>query len=410
MDLVGCRLGGTVGVALCLTASLACGAGEPAGPAEPSGAAPVVVRFDTAAPGSTESSDAVVVTGLDDRTMQRLESIAAESPEWSRIFPVYVGESPPSEHEERPTVLGTYLLEDRGVRFEPRFPFVRGQSYYASWLAWDPGEQVARATVHLAPPEGGAAARVMAVYPSAAELPENLLRFYVHFSMPMSREGAVERVRLIGPDGPLELPFVAPQVELWNPARDRLTLILDPGRTKRGVGPNTELGPVLTAGSEFRLEVDAQVLDGGGRPLVESYARSFRVVAADRRSPDPGSWELIPPAGLREPVTLSFPEALDRAMLLRAIRVESRVGRQIDGLVTVGPDERSWSFSPDAAWPCGDCRLVVDSALEDPSGNSIRRPFESRIGAEGGADGSVKRVEDDQAVVIEFTVGTAVRG
>ena len=36
--------------------------------------------------------------------------------------------------------------------------------------------------------------------------------------------------------------------ELWDPGMQRLTLLLDPGRIKRGVGPNLEAGLALERG------------------------------------------------------------------------------------------------------------------------------------------------------------------
>ena len=241
-----------------------------------------------------------------------------------------------------------------------------------------------------------------AVFPSASALPENLLRFYVHYSAPMSREGALDHVRLVGPDGPVAMPFAAPELSLWNGARDRLTLILDPGRTKRGVGPHLEHGRVLSAGAEYTLEIDAGMLDGAGRRLAEPFAKRFRVVPADHRSPEPVAWELLPPAGRRDTVTLRFAETVDHALLLSALRVLGPTGEPLEGEVGIDDGERSWSFRPAGDWPPGTCRLVVDAILEDPSGNRVGRSFESPAGRRvGGAA---------EPVVLEFDVETSARG
>ncbi len=57
----------------------------------------------------------------------------------------------------------------------------------------------------FSPAENGSAAHraasVTEVYPSAAVLPENLLRFYIQFSAPMSRGEAYRRIKLLDAGG-----------------------------------------------------------------------------------------------------------------------------------------------------------------------------------------------------------------
>ena len=88
-----------------------------------------------------------------------------------------------------------------------------------------------------------ATTRVAAVYPSRDFLPENLLHFYIHFSAPMSRGEAYQRIKLIDSTGkPVDAPFLELDEELWSPDGTRFTLIFDPGRIKRGLRPREEVG------------------------------------------------------------------------------------------------------------------------------------------------------------------------
>ena len=66
-------------------------------------------------------------------------------------------------------------------------------------------------------------------------------------------------------------------------------------------------------------------------------------------------------------------------MLRGALRVE-RDGTVVDTSATVGPAEMSVELRPARPWSPGSYRLLVDPRLEDPSGNSVRRPFETRVG------------------------------
>mgnify|MGYP003346898067 CR=1 FL=1 len=84
------------------------------------------------------------------------------------------------------------------------------------------------------PPER-ATTLVTQIYPSADVLPENTLKFYVHFSAPMSRGHSYDHIRLLDEaNRPVELAFLELAEELWSPDMLRLTLLMDPGRIKRG--------------------------------------------------------------------------------------------------------------------------------------------------------------------------------
>jgi hypothetical protein len=112
------------------------------------------------------------------------------------------------------------------------------------------------------------ATEVEKVFPSSDALPENLLRFYVYFSNSMQRGRAEAEIALLGPDGePASDTLYRVPVELWDRSMKCLTVLLDPGRLKRGVGPNRELGPPLKAGQVYTLAVGAGILDLSGRGL-----------------------------------------------------------------------------------------------------------------------------------------------
>jgi hypothetical protein len=65
----------------------------------------------------------------------------------------------------------------------------------------------------------------------------------------------------------------------WD-ARRRVRL--DPGRLKRGVGPNRELGPPLKVGEAYTLAVGTEMTDSCGRPLRETVYKRFSVTEAVR--------------------------------------------------------------------------------------------------------------------------------
>src|SRR5262249_10500189 len=127
-----------------------------------------------------------------------------------------------------------------------------------------------------AEPPAAPPTEVARIYPTTDRLPENQLKFYIHFSAPMSRGEAYRRIHLLDADG-IEMKDVFLELgeELWDPPMQRLTLLCDPARVKRGLRPREELGPVLEAGKDYSLVVDRQWRDANGHELATGARKSF---------------------------------------------------------------------------------------------------------------------------------------
>jgi hypothetical protein len=219
---------------------------------------------------------------------------------------------------------------------------------------------------------------VTGIRPTAAEVPVNLLRFYIWFSAPMSEGCAGEQVRLARDDGSLVAGALLPaEHELWDAARRRLTVLLDPARIKRGLAAHQESGYPLRSGEPFRLIVGSGFLDAQGLPLRAPAQRRYHVGGEKRRHVDPGSWVLtVPSAGTFEPLRVSFGRPLDHGLLSRCLHVREPSGQPVDGTARTGPGEQSWQLVPRQAWAVGPHQLIVDPVLEDLAGNSVSRVFD----------------------------------
>ena len=219
---------------------------------------------------------------------------------------------------------------------------------------------------------------VEAVYPSSDVLPENLLKFYIHFSAPMQRGDSYRHIRLLNDEGAVvAAPFLELAEELWDDTGRRLTLLLDPGRVKQDLKPHKEVGRALAGGRGYVLSIAADWRDAKGNPLGAAFHKSFRVSAPDIRQPDPGRWRLtVPKAETRQPLVVVFEEPLDHAMLCHVIHVASPADAFLDGKIQIDEQETQWSFRPARPWRAGPHELQTDGALEDRAGNSIERPFE----------------------------------
>ncbi|HYY30805.1 MAG TPA: hypothetical protein VE860_22905 [Chthoniobacterales bacterium] len=284
--------------------------------------------------------------------------------------------------DKLPDVFGRYQVMEDGVRFVPHFPFEGGLSYLASFdprplgrpelsdvltLEFSlPGEQSALGTV------------VKHIFPSSDYLPENLLRFYLCFSNSMQRGRVEAEISLLGPDGELapDVLYHAP-VELWDRSMQYLTILLDPGRLKRGVGPYRELGPPLKPGQVYTLAVGAGMTDSSGRRLPETVYKHFRVTDAVRQPIAVEQWKILPPVtNSRQPLVLMFSRPLDWALLSHTITIASTCEQSIDGRIVIDQCERRWSLTPTSPWAAGSYHVRVASSLEDVCGNSVIAAFD----------------------------------
>ena len=241
---------------------------------------------------------------------------------------------------------------------------------------------------------------VTAITPSSDIWPENLLRFYIHFSAPMSRRGAIGFVSLVDQNGrKLEDVFLEVNANLWNSDDTRFTVLLDPGRVKRGILPNLELGRAIRDRRRYSIVIDAAWRDATGQPLKEGYRRDVRVGLPIERPLTPVDWRVLPPeADTRDPVSVAFPWPLDHALLQNAIGVSSIDGQVVRGVVSTEADETRWVFTPEAPWKRGPHQLRILTLLEDPSGNQVGRAFEMKPGT--AADSG----PEPEVVVIPFVV------
>jgi|SRR5580658_1893442 hypothetical protein len=298
------------------------------------------------------------------------------------VFRVTVTQTARPNADSLPDVSGRYLLFEDEVEFVPHFPFDRDVKYRASFNPQALGAPLAAQSLNLEflipseqkPPH----TEVTDIFPSCDLLPENLLRFYVCFSNSMQRGRALKEISLFDSDGrPAVDALYRPPVELWDRSMRHLTVLLDPGRLKRWVGPNIQLGPPLKMGQKYTLEIGSWINDLYGRPLRERFRKHFVVGDPIRKRIAVEDWKILTPmTGSRQALVLIFTSPLDWALLLQTITIESADGLVIEGRIVVGQHERRWSFTPTSPWISGVYHIRVGSSLEDVCGNSIRGAFD----------------------------------
>jgi len=350
-------------------------------------------------------------TGLDSTELAELAKRDDASEMFARVMSVSViGDN---NNDDLPPMAGAYAVNGSALRFTPRYVLRPGLRYRAV-LHPDGASRESRpktpkdlaeakaVTLDVMVPESAAGkpTEVTHIYPTSATLPENQLKFYIHFSAPMGRGEAYEHVRLLDAKGrPADLPFLELAEELWDASGKRLTLLIDPGRIKRGLKPREDLGPVLEAGREYTLVIDRGWRDASGRALKADYQKRFRTAAPVEEGIDETAWKIVsPPAGSKDPLLVKFPRPLDHALVERTISVVAFDEQRLPGIGQTADEERRFEFRPEKAWVAGKYRLVIETSLEDLAGNRIGRAFDfDELGA------TDKRAPGE-TVTIRFTI------
>ncbi|MCB9397802.1 MAG: hypothetical protein H6510_08305 [Acidobacteria bacterium] len=282
---------------------------------------------------------------------------------WNRTYCDQIAELPP--------ILGQQTRKGSDLVFKPQFPLEPGSQFCVFLMS--PNREILAAWELNLPKIDTVKTLLIGHWPAADVLPQNLLRFYLTFSQPMKRAWDVKHIILLDSGVPIETAFVEIDAGLWNEAATRLTLILHPGRVKRGVGSHEAMGPVLQAGHHYQLKIEG-LQDAYGQ-VIEPWSTHFVVGEPDFDSPDPGRWNLeLPHANSRDALFLEVPEEIDPFILQRSLSIHGPKGKILGAISLM---RNQWVFTPLQPWPQGDFRLHFESFIEDWAGNRPGRLFES---------------------------------
>lgn len=323
-----------------------------------------------------------MLSGLSGGDLAALERAQLSPDAWAAVLRLSV--VPESQASSATAVAGRYAVANGTVRFTPMYPLDPGRRYE---VVFDPAGAPGAALGHLTkisrevstpaaaptPP-----VTVSAVFPTGPLVPSNLLRMYVEFSGPMGSRTGQDYVTIVDPGGVEMKGALLPlDTDLWNGDRTRFTILFDPGRVKRGILPNREMGRPLQPGDAFTLVVRREWPDAHAKPLASEFRKDYRVGQPIERPLATAQWRIAPPAaGSREALRVTFPAALDHGLVQRALSV-LRSDAAIAGKVSVVNGETEWRFVPSDPWTAGAYAVAVLPVLEDAAGNRIGQAFET---------------------------------
>jgi hypothetical protein len=325
--------------------------------------------------------------------------------EWMQILAVYTHEAWTKKVNQ--PISGTWHLSDDDLVFKPHFPFSPGETYHALFNARAfnsyvqggnalTGEEF-KLTFSL-PKSDFLGTSIKAVYPESEVVPENLLRMYVYFSSPMMPGEAYDHIMLLRADGSIvEKPFLIVDQELWDAQRKRFTLLLDPGRIKRTLKSNLDLGAPLKEGEKYQLLIDSTWRDANGNHLKSGYRKEFIVAEPQRTKLSAAAAKVtVPGANSRDKVVISFDRPMDRVLMAKYVSVSHSFAGDINGLGEM-IDDFTWTFTPDHEWASSKYEVTISPLVEDVCGNNFNNVFDLDLEKE-------RRVNSSELVRFSFVV------
>ena len=224
--------------------------------------------------------------------------------------------------------------------------------------------------------------RPINMYPTAPELPSNLLRLYLYFPYPVRSPNILDHIEFKDARGrTVDGVFLSNHYDLWSPDRRRLTVLLNPGRVKTGLRAHETFGRALVPGEDYSLVIKEASLRTDDCEHVPDTVFQFSVIAADYDQPAPDEWRLTRPvAGSMNPLIVDLGSPHDHVSLAFRLRVTDDHGTIVPGRIELARGETIWKFMPNVPWPDTVHRLVIDELLEDLAGNRPGSVFDRPVG------------------------------
>jgi len=259
----------------------------------------------------------------------------------------------------------------------PTYPLSPGETYEARVTTGD-GKISDRKIYHHPAPEA-AAPKIIQILPNTGRVPANLLKFYLEFDQPM-REGIeiFDKIHLLDLSTQKRVDSPWRQQDQWSHDGKRLTLLIHPGRIKQGVNLRTELGPVLIPNRKYELILNETIQTPDGRKLGKSFHHTFETTAEDRTLLDPGKWKIEPPEAPHSPLMINTQKALDPWLVTRHLMV-IQDENEIATTLKWDRSQTRFELTPTSPWLSGDFTIKIDEFLEDLSGNTALRSFDTDL-------------------------------
>ena len=264
-------------------------------------------------------------------------------------------------------ILGKRIVENDSLIFIPIVPFSVNQSYKVVYK-----NEVYH--FELPPLSISEPLTVLAIYPLADTLPNNILKFYFEFSEPLAEGQVYPKIQLYDANNQV-IPeaFVNLGTELWDENRTRLTLWIDPGRVKTHLLRHDTEGEVLGENKTYHLKIAPDIVSKKGNVLKQEITKSFYTSQAIREALEYKKWQI---SGSKNRIDIQTGRIMDYGTAKKMIQVFDKKSKQVAGKWGFGETETVLRFTPENPLTQGKYFLKINTLIEDVSANNINAPFD----------------------------------
>ena len=172
-------------------------------------------------------------------------------------------------------IIGKIEISKSIVKFFPLVPFNLEQNYTLLY-----NDEISYFQIPIA--SDYQRLEVQSIFPTQTTLPANILKWYVQFSKPVSSTNIYDHIHFFDSNGVAISRAILPlENALLDEDGTLLTVWIEPGRQKRGLGPNEKLGSVFEIGQQYSLVISKNLSDKKGVSMHGDKVHHFSTTEND---------------------------------------------------------------------------------------------------------------------------------
>ncbi len=287
---------------------------------------------------------------------------------------VFKGEIPEDQLPVTTSILGKIVKKEKEIHFIPIVPFGWNQKYTVLY-----NHTITHFSLPV--PENYEFLSVSKIYPTSSRLPSNLLKWYIRFSKPINTAHIYDHIKFVNASGDT-LSRVVLRLEnaLISDNATLLTLWIEPGRQKRDLIPNKQLGPVFNNQENYSLIISKNIKDNKGVSMQKDFIHPFLITDTDRVKLAINTWEINSiEANSRGNLLIKCDEPIDYGSSLNNITILNSNDQEVTGTWDLLNQEKVIAFKPKEPWKKDSYEVHFDAGIEDLAGNNLYRLFDNEL-------------------------------
>ncbi len=219
----------------------------------------------------------------------------------------------------------------------------------------------------------------VSVFPRADCVPANLLRFHLRFEKPVEVFDVRTDLRLVDKGAGVEQivshPFLDLNDGLWSADGLTLTVMLHPGRIKKGLISNKNLGSAINPSLTYELQIRGAVVN----KTNEWWTLKSFVTSNPIRNPLELALITIvrPDTGTKQALTVKFDRVVDQLAIENLVALTDQKNAIVAIDRELSDSSTTLRLTPRVDWLPGSYSIHFSNEFEDTCGNRLDGAFEN---------------------------------